>query len=110
TANGLCNGSRGVVVGYVRDETEEGKKFVSATHGANVKELTTCDLVKGWEANEVLWPVVRFLRPHADSLTMTVYPAAWDITEGPAIVATRWQVPLALAWAITIHKSQGMSL
>lgn len=34
----------------------------------------------------------------------------WSIVDGAKILAQIKQVPLRLAWAITIHKSQGMSL
>jgi ATP-dependent DNA helicase PIF1 len=37
-------------------------------------------------------------------------PATWKIDEGGQERASITQVPLRLAWAITVHKSQGMSL
>lgn len=43
-------------------------------------------------------------------LTLTVEPVEWAIQDGAKIVAKINQVPLRLAWAITVHKSQGMSL
>lgn len=41
---------------------------------------------------------------------ITVEPMTWAIEEGGKIVAAITQTPLRLAWAMTIHKSQGMSL
>lgn len=41
---------------------------------------------------------------------LTVEPAEWEIDEDGVVAAKITQIPLRLAWAITIHKSQGMSL
>lgn len=51
-------------------------------------------------------PVVELL----DGRIITVEPHDWSIEEDGKVRATVTQLPLRLAWAITIHKSQGMSL
>ncbi len=41
---------------------------------------------------------------------ITVEPHSWSLNEDGKVRAEITQLPLRLAWAITIHKSQGMSL
>jgi ATP-dependent DNA helicase PIF1 len=52
-------------------------------------------------------PVVRLT---GSKRKVTVEPHSWKLEEDGRIRAEVTQLPLRLAWAITIHKSQGMSL
>jgi ATP-dependent exoDNAse (exonuclease V) alpha subunit len=55
----------------------------------------------------------------ADGLTQSIEPQKWELRQieddglgnmKPTIVASRKQIPLKLAWALTVHKSQGQTL
>lgn len=52
-------------------------------------------------------PLVKLQR---GSRVITVEPHSWSLNEDGKVRAEVSQLPLRLAWAITIHKSQGMSL
>lgn len=60
--------------------------------------------ITGFTAGGV--PTVKF----ASGVQETIHPEIFQVNVGPGRTATRRQVPLQLGWAISIHKSQGMTL
>jgi ATP-dependent exoDNAse (exonuclease V) alpha subunit len=65
----------------------------------------TRSIVVGFEKEEG-WPIVK---TYSDK-TIIVLPEEWKYEDNGTVRATIKQIPLRLAWAITIHKSQGMTL
>ncbi len=83
----------GAVVMFTKNDP--GGRYVNGTLG------TVTDF-----EDEEGYPVVRTL----SGRRVTAEPATWKIEENGRDRASVTQVPLRLAWAITVHKSQGMSL
>ena len=52
------------------------------------------------------YPVVQF----RSGREVTMLPDTWELRDGDKKRASISQIPLRLAWAITVHKSQGMTL
>lgn len=52
-------------------------------------------------------PIVEFRH---NSRKITVQPMSWELRDGDHTLATLTQIPLRPAYAITVHKSQGMTL
>ncbi len=62
-------------------------------------------------AKEKRWPYVRFANADGTSRDILCQPEAWknELPNGE-VQASRTQVPLILAWALSIHKAQGQTL
>lgn len=82
TWKGLVNGATGTVVGF--DEA------VDVGDVCSDKRL----------------PIVQF----DSGKKLTMKPVEWHVMAGNKVVARRKQIPLILAWALSIHKCQGMTL
>ena len=52
------------------------------------------------------YPIVAF----KNGKEVTMVPDTWELRDGDKKRASITQIPLRLAWAITVHKSQGMTL
>lgn len=56
-------------------------------------------------------PLVRFIGHDGKSFVMSISKFKWEtIAPNGAVTSSRSQVPLILAWAITIHESQGQTI
>lgn len=83
----------GAFVMFVKNSPE--KKYVNGTLGT----------VVGF-SKETGFPIIET----KSGRTVETKPDTWEMRDGEKKVASLSQIPLRLAWAITIHKSQGMTL
>ncbi|KAK9905728.1 hypothetical protein WJX75_005308 [Coccomyxa subellipsoidea] len=116
----------GEAVRFVAQDTGNPDTLKSACHAKAVVELKVGaqvmltrnvsakrGLVNGargvlerFVGNTIRLPVVRF----ASGPEVTVGKERWTVKSGNRVLATRTQIPLACAWALSVHKSQGMTL
>ena len=59
-------------------------------------------VIRRFEAGSKGYPVVCF----TSGIEVTIGPEKWNIRTGGGGSVTRRQLPLKLAWAISVHKSQ----
>jgi ATP-dependent exoDNAse (exonuclease V) alpha subunit len=83
----------GALVMCIRNSQD--RKFVNGSMG----------VVTGFE-EETGYPEVEL----RNGRHITLEPVVWELRDGDTKRASIVQIPLRLAWAITVHKSQGMTL
>ncbi|KAG5485281.1 hypothetical protein CUR178_06644 [Leishmania enriettii] len=109
---GLVNGSTGTITDFV----SFAKGYFFKTQGINADDARSICIGRGkWmDQPHTMLPIVAFNLRDADGAVTTreivVEPQEWKEMLGSREVSRSVQIPLILAYAITIHKSQGMSL
>jgi ATP-dependent exoDNAse (exonuclease V) alpha subunit len=85
---------------------KEGALVMCVKNSADKKYVNgSLGVVAGFD-DDTHYPIVSL----ANGRELTISPETWELRDGDKKKAGLTQVPLRLAWAITIHKSQGMTL
>lgn len=102
----LVNGSIGVVIGFVGRGRYTKKETLARLRTPNRQKDAYLD--EGGELDmSTPYPIVKF----TGGRTLLLERESWTVElPGGKESASRSQIPLMLAWAISIHKSQGQTL
>ncbi|KAF7616188.1 hypothetical protein AFLA_009686 [Aspergillus flavus NRRL3357] len=120
----LVNGSIGRVVAFMDEATfdfyRENESDFAGDQGAQTdeemmdrarKKLKSLAHKEGGVVVSKKWPLVCFVQPDGTERHLLCQPETWKIElPNGEVQAQRVQVPLILAWALSIHKAQGQTL
>ncbi|KAJ5101938.1 hypothetical protein NUU61_004160 [Penicillium alfredii] len=119
----LVNGSIGRVVAFMSEEyfdyyRENEKDFEDDGNASDEeramrarKKLKPMAYKEGGATAARKWPLVCFVQPDGTERHLLCQPETWKIElPNGEVQAQRQQVPLILAWALSIHKAQGQTL
>lgn len=135
----LVNGTLGKIVGFmdrqtfkivekysdsstlssqdIMEQCQHGFEFDSVMDSEALSEMRSDPLYRKWcqlketQTPVKLYPYVRFHFPDGQTRDHMILPEKWELEDLDGnVMCSREQIPLILAWALSIHKSQGQTL
>ncbi|EZF78843.1 hypothetical protein H105_00178 [Trichophyton soudanense CBS 452.61] len=122
----LVNGSLGTVIAFMDEagfdnHIREGLKRENGYYDFNDEPSQAKEKIKSMAFDQKAntgsvntsrqYPLVAFILPDGSERQLLCMPEAWKIElPNGEVQAQRLQVPLILAWALSIHKAQGQTL
>lgn len=120
----LVNGSLGRVIGFMDERQFDGYTNNEDDYASNPDgtlsgtiegELNPAEAMKKRLVDSMTaarkWPVVRFMITDGTTRDLLCQPESWKVElPNGEVQASRNQIPLILAWALSIHKAQGQTL
>ena len=114
---GLANGSQGIITGFEPHDASQLPLHVGHGDRTAGGQLTTYPGIKNAHTRAhaqrqragLAWPIVKFFC----GVTRTIYPVCHVVEvgdEAPYSLLCRTQVPLTAGYAMSIHRSQGLTL
>jgi len=126
----LVNGSIGKIIGFMSEQTFDrysaNEDTFNGTQGGTVSDMPDDEedsvaAKKSKAANRImdnlkgsttqLYPLVRFILADSSTRDLLCQRENWKVElPNGEVQASRSQIPLILAWALSIHKAQGQTL
>lgn len=110
----LVNGSTGKVVRFVdpaqyaADKEDDARGEYTFEKGGGPNAAKTKKVASS--SGGIVWPVVQFAT-NRGKVELMIQPETWKVElPNGEVQLSRTQLPLILAWAMSIHKSQGQTL
>jgi ATP-dependent DNA helicase PIF1 len=111
----LVNGSLGKITGFMTEQMfniykDNEEAFLEGGPSETAMKAEIAKTTLGLNTN-LIYPVVRFAIPDGTTRDLLCKREDWKIElPNGEVQASRSQIPLILAWALSIHKAQGQTL
>ena len=102
---GLVNGARGIVTGFIPNPSYDERSAAAGPKAFPMVQFTSPGMARPCSSIALPVPIINALID-GNPFEMKLGLEEWTVEQGGETLAVFRQLPLKLAWALSIHKSQ----